>query len=891
MSEQTQSTATRFPLSTYRLQMHADFNFSAAASIADYLHQLGVSHVYSSPYLQAAPGSQHGYDVVDHHRVNAELGGEDEHLKFCQRLGECHLGQVLDIVPNHMAIAGRHNKLWWDVLENGPSSRYANYFDIDWQPLEEKLRNKMLVPILGDHYGRVLAAKQIKVRRKDGEFYIEYFDHQLPTAPKSLPSLISQVASEIGSDYLSFLSDSLARLPSPTTTDRTSQLARHRDKEIIRALLGRLFHESPSICNAMENRLEQVNQSVDAMDEFLERQNYRIAYWKTAGDELMYRRFFDVTTLVGLRMERDHVFADTHSLVLDWLKRGVIDGVRIDHPDGLRNPKRYFERLREAAPDAWIVAEKILERGEKLRESWPIQGTTGYEFLNLSGGLFIDPAGLQELRSFYCDFTGEHASYEELCREKKHLIMRDILASDVSRLTSLFIQVCESNRDRRDYTRPEINRAIRELVACFPVYRTYAVAETGEISDADIRCLEHAVAAAKAARHELDPELFHFICDVLQLRIRGTVENEFVMRFQQFTGAVMAKGVEDTVFYQYNPLTAANEVGGDPGNPAVSPAEFHETCSYVQSSWPTTLLSTSTHDTKRSEDVRARLYPLSEIPERWSESVGRWAEINRNVSGRDKIDRNSEYLLYQTMVGAWPITAERLMQYMQKATREAKSRTSWISPNEEFETALRDFISGIIANQPFLDDFEQFVGELVEPGRITSLSQVLLKLTSPGVPDIYQGTELWDLSLVDPDNRRPVDYDIRRKLLSELDQSSVEEILTRSDEGLPKLWMIQRALKVRRAYPNAFGTGGTYVPIEGQGGRAQHVIAFSRGEQVVTVAPRLVIKLQNNWEDTSVRIPEGTWKNELTGEELSGGTLHLSRVLARFPVALLVRQN
>ena len=889
MPDEAQRSTTRAPLATYRLQLHSGFNFAAAASIADYLQELGVSHVYSSPYLQAAPGSQHGYDVVDHHRVNAELGGEEAHASFSQRLGECHLGQVLDIVPNHMAIAGRHNQYWWDVLENGPSSRYANYFDIDWQPLEERLRNKVLVPILGDHYGRVIAEKQIQVRRNGGEFYIEYFDHQLPVAPKSLPSLLARVAAEISSDYLAFLSDSLARLPSPTATDRASLLARHRDKEIIRALLGRLFHESPSISHAMDERLERLNQSVDALDDFLERQNYRVAYWKTAGDELMYRRFFDVTTLVGLRVESEHVFADTHSLILDWLKRGVLDGVRIDHPDGLRNPKKYFERLRDAAPDAWIVAEKILERGENLRECWPLQGTTGYEFLNQVGGLFIDSAGLSRIVSFYGDFTGERTSYNDLCREKKHLIMRDILSSDVSRLTSLFVQVCESNRDRRDYTRPEISRGIRELVACFPVYRTYVMAETGEISPTDRCYVDEAVSAAKAARQELDQELFDFLCDVLQLKIRGNVESEFVMRFQQFTGAVMAKGVEDTVFYNYNPLTAANEVGGDPGNPTVSPAEFHAACAEVQSSWPATLLATSTHDTKRSEDVRARLYTLSEIPDRWSEAVSTWAEINRNIPGREKIDRNSEYLLYQTMVGAWPITIDRLTEYMQKATREAKRCTSWISPNEEFESGLRSFIEGIFANQRFQQELERFVSLLIRPGWTTALSQVLLKLTSPGVPDIYQGMELWDLSLVDPDNRRPVDYELRRKLLDEVQRCSVEEILQRSDEGLPKLWTIHQALKVRHAHPELFGTQSTYVPIEARGRKSEHVVAFSRGGRIAAIAPRLVMKLQDEWEDTSIEIPSGTWNNELTGEELQGGRVELKGLLARFPVALLVR--
>ena len=881
----------RVPSATYRLQLHEDFDFDKAGAVAGYLHELGVSHVYSSPYLQAAPGSRHGYDVVDHHRVNQELGGEEAHERFCKRLGESHLGQVLDIVPNHMAIAGKHNRYWWDVLENGPASRYASYFDINWLPNEEKLRNKVLAPILGDHYGRVLARHEIAVKRQEGSFLIEYFDHQLPVAPRSLPYILSNAASRIDSDYLSFLADALGNLPSPTETDRSNILARHRDKEVVRALLARFCGESPSASAAIDAELEELNADVDSLDLFLERQNFRLSFWKTAGEELMYRRFFDVNTLVGLRMESENVFADTHSLILDWIHRGVLDGIRIDHPDGLRNPAQYFQRLREATADGWIVVEKILERGEPLRESWPVSGTTGYDFLYQSGGLFIEPAGLERVTAFYERFTGETTSYEGMCREKKHMVMREILASDVNRLVSLFVQVCESHRDHRDYTRTDISRALREIIACFPVYRTYIVSATHDIDAIDVRYINETVERAKQNREEVDPELFDFIRDVLLLHFPGTVENEFIMRFQQFAGPAMAKGVEDTTFYCYNRLSSANEVGGDPGDPVVGLESFHSYCEETQAKWPDTMLTLSTHDTKRSEDVRARIHLLTEIPARWEEAVERWSRMNSGFKTGDYPDANTEYLIYQTLIGAWPISFDRLSEYMQKATREAKRLTSWINPNEAFDNAVRQFLEKITGHDAFLADLEAFVKALIAPGRISSLAQVLIKMTAPGVPDLYQGTELWDLSLVDPDNRRPVDYELRRKLLSELPGLDAATIWQRQDEGLPKLWVTHQCLKARREYQGSFSAGSTYAPMRAQGTKAAHVVAYVRGGMVAAVAPRLPLSLDSKWGNTALTMPPGRWRNTLTRKPVAEGKVHLQDVLTSFPVALLVRQE
>jgi (1->4)-alpha-D-glucan 1-alpha-D-glucosylmutase len=880
----------RIPIATYRLQLHSGFGFDAAAEIADYIRRLGVSHIYSSPYLQAAPGSQHGYDVVDHHRVNDELGGSEAHARFSSRLNECGLGQVLDIVPNHMAISGRRNRYWWDVLENGPSSRYSAYFDIDWQSHEEKLRNKLLVPILGDHYGRVLDRGEIQLKRRGGEFFIKYFDHELPASPRSLPAILTTAARETGSDYLAFFADSLARLPHASLTDSASLTERHRDKGVIADLLERLFNETPFIAEAVETELKSINHNVDRLDALLEQQNYRLAYWQTAKEELVYRRFFDVNTLVGLRIENPQVFADTHALILRWLRDGTLDGIRVDHPDGLLDPRGYFERLRGEATDVWILAEKIIEPGESYRSEWPIDGTTGYDYLNQAGGLFVDSSNAKALTKIYADFTGETADYAALCREKKHMVMRDLLGSDVNRLTSLLTCIFESHRDRRDYTRSDASRAIRELVACLPIYRTYVSPDRDEITEDDQRYIDCAIECAKKNRPEMDPDLFDFIRDILLLRVRGPMESEFVMRFQQFTGPAMAKGVEDTAFYCFNRLLALNEVGGDPGRFGVSPRDYHAFCSQARRNRPHSMLASSTHDTKRSEDVRMRLSLLSEMPLEWQESVARWSAHNAKYKTKDCPDANTEYLLYQTMLGAWPIGIDRLWPFMEKAVREAKRKTSWLAPNEPFESATRRFIESLYADEEFLHDVERFVEPLIEPGRVNSLALTLLKLTSPGIPDFYQGSELWDLSLVDPDNRRPVDYALRRRLLCQMQHLNVEQVWSRIDEGLPKLWTIHHGLRVRREYPRCFDQTAKYTPLTASGSKAAHALAYLRGDDVLVLVPRLVLKLAGDWAGTTLNIPPGTWRDELSGTLIPGGSAAVADLLEAFPAALLIKQ-
>jgi (1->4)-alpha-D-glucan 1-alpha-D-glucosylmutase len=880
----------RIPGSTYRLQFHKGFKFDDASAIADYLKALGITHVYSSPYLQAAPNSMHGYDVVDHRKVNEELGGNAGHERFCQKLGEVGLGQVLDIVPNHMSL-GEQNRYWWDVLENGTSSRYASFFDIDWNSAEERLRDKVLVPILGDQYGRVLEAGGIKVMRQGSIFTVEAAGQALPVAPQSLPAILGRAADTSRSDTLSFLAASYGRLPTPDMTDRRTVLARHRDKVVLDRLLERLCAEEGSVCETIDRAVRELNQNSDGLDDFLNQQNYRLSYWKTADQQLGYRRFFDVNTLIGLRVEREYVFEETHALILKWLKQGVLDGVRVDHPDGLRDPLQYFQRLRERAPEAYIVGEKILARGEFLRDSWPIEGTSGYDFLNMAAGLLVDPDGLRRLGKVYRSFTGESTDFPPIAHDKKLAVEQEALGSDVNRLTNLFVDICECNREYRDFTRAEVRRAIREVAAYFEIYRTYVVPDRDEMTDEDRGFIERATQAAKEKRSDIDGALFDFIRDVLSMKVRGKKESEFVARFQQFTSPVMAKGVEDTAFYCFNRLTGLNEVGADPGRDGVTLDEFHTYNTKMQQTHPGTMLALSTHDTKRSDDVRARLAVLSEIPREFGKAVTKWSKSNARFRSGKWPDKGTEWFLYQTMVGAWPIDADRLKQYMQKATREAKLHTSWVANNQEFEDAVNNYIDAVLGDSGFTTEIDAFVEKILQAGRVNSLAQTLMKYTAPGVPDLYQGSELWDLSLVDPDNRRPVDYELRRRLLAESDGLDAAGVMARINEGLPKLWLIRRALQLRREHPEWFGTDAGYTPLAASGDDADYVVAYLRGESVITVAPRWTVKLSGAWGDTSLQLPEGGWRNRLTDEWIGGGEAKLSALLGRFPVALLMRES
>ncbi len=887
----------RVPRATYRLQLHPGFTFEQAAEVVGYLADLGVSHLYCSPYLQAAPGSTHGYDAVDHSRINEELGGTEGHRRLGEALARHGLGQVLDVVPNHMAISLPHNRWFWDVLEHGPSSHFAGHFDVDWDPPEARMRNLILLPILGDHYGRVLEAGEIRLEQAGGAFCVRYLEQMFPVAPPSLDDLLDDAARRCGSDDLAFVAASLRRLPRAVATDRPSRLERHRDTRVLYRQLRRLVAE-PAVAGAIGMEVDELNADVDALDRFLDRQNYRLAYWRAAGQDLGYRRFFDIDTLIGLRVEDPQVFADTHALVLEWLREGLLDGVRIDHPDGLRRPGEYFDRLRQAAPGAWIIAEKILEPGESLPASWPIDGTTGYDFLNALGAVFVDPQGAKPLDELYAEMTGAPTDYGAVAYEAKHQVLHGLLAADLNRLTQRFVEVTDGRRRYRDFTRLALRETLAEVAASLGVYRTY-IREDGSSEAGERDRIEAAVVAARARRQDLDPELFGLLQRILlgDPALNGTAEVELRTRFQQLTGSVTAKGVEDTAFYRYLRLSALCEVGGNPdwfGYEDLT--AFHERCERIHGSWPATMLALSTHDTKRSEDVRARLYLLSEIPQRWGEAVHRWTEQNSLCrEGPSGPDANMEYLLYQTLVGAHPLPLDRALAYLEKAAKEAKVHTSWVDPAPAYDQALRCFVERLYDSPRFMEDLARFVEPLILPGWVTSLAQKLVQLTAPGVPDLYQGSELWDLSLVDPDNRRPIDYELRRRLLDELGGLGPEEIWSRAAEGLPKLWVIQRALGLRAQRSAAFAPGpdGAYERLGALGPAAHHVVAFSRGGQVATVVPRLVLGLaaRGGWADTSVVLAGGRWTNVLTGERRQGGEAPLSELLARFPVALLAREE
>ena len=821
------------PNATYRIQLHSGFTLDDVAQVADYLHDLGISHIYCSPFLQAAPGSKHGYDVVDHTRINEELGGLAAHRRMSDVLARLSMGHILDIVPNHMAIAGRRSAWWWDVLKNGPASSFARFFDIDWDPPERRLAEKILVPILGDHYGRVLEGGEIEVARDEEEIFVRYHKHEVPLAPGSIDVL-------------------------------------------------------PGARADPNDSIDHINSDPALLHSLLESQHYRLAYWRT-DLELNYRRFSDINDLVALRMEESEVFDHVHALALQLIEDGELDGLRIDHVDGLRNPDDYLNRLRERAPDAYIVVEKILGTGETLPSSWPVDGTTGYDWLNICSRLFVDPAGEEPLKDLYVSFIGEAADLEVLKREKKQLVMTELLPSDLERATTMLVEVCERHPRHRDYTHNELREALKEVTASLDVYRTYIDADDRSISDEDAGRIEAAVATARERRPDMDANLFDFLEGVLKLKHEGRPETEFIMRWQQTTGPIAAKSIEDTLFYDFCPLASINEVGGDPDLWSTTVDGWHKHNSLTALQFPNSMLATSTHDTKRSEDVRARIHTLSEIPDAWGDAVRRWAVLNARHKVADMPDRNTEYLLYQTLVGAYPLDADRAVDYMRKASKEAKRHTSWTSPDPDFDAALEQFVRGILGDADFVRDLNDFVTPLVAPGRLNSLAQTVLKLTSPGVPDIYQGSEVWDLSLVDPDNRRAVDYEARRRLLDFVSTATHEEVLERIDEGAPKLFVIHRLLALRAERPELFDSRAAYAPMLVEGPAAARAVAFSRSDEMVVVVPRLVLARPPEWDEARLKLPGDEWRNVFTGEPATGDAT-LGRTLTAFPVAVLVAE-
>jgi (1->4)-alpha-D-glucan 1-alpha-D-glucosylmutase len=874
------------PRATYRLQLHAGFTFGDAAEIVPYVADLGVSHLYLSPILQAAPGSTHGYDVIDHARVNDELGGEAGFSRLADAARAAGLGIVLDIVPNHMAIA-EGNRWWWDLLTHGPASRYARHFDVDWDPPESRLRNVILLPVLPDHYGRVLEAGAIRLVRRGGTVVVEHGDRAFPVDPASLGPVVAAAATRLGHDELAFLAESLAELPPSTAVDPAELSRRQRDTDVVGGRLAELVGD-PDVAAALDAAVGDVSGSADALDALLERQHYRLAYWRAGSRDLGYRRFFDIDELVGLRAEDETVFADTHARILEWVRDGRVDGLRIDHPDGLRDPAGYFTRLRASAPDAWIVAEKILAADEALPTAWPIDGTTGYEFANRAIGLLVDPAAGSDLDAAWEAVADVGPDWGSIVRDAREVALTTLLGSDLNRLADLFLAVCEENRRYRDFTRHELHEALREAAAAIDVYRTYVVAHEGRVDAEDRRRIDAAIAAAVDRRPDLDGELFAFLGRILRLEEPGTRAGELAMRFQQLTPAAMAKGVEDTAFYRHARLTALNEVGGDPGRLGLDPADVHAALALGADRWPSAMLALSTHDTKRGAGVRARLAALAGDGPTWRGALGRLhalAEPHR----RDGAPSASDiHLALQAIVGAWPLDAERLVAYLAKATHEAKLRTSWTSPDEVYDAAVESWGRAVLDDAEFVGAITGIVADAEDLGRRAALAQAALQLTAPGVPDVYQGTEVWDLSLVDPDNRRPVDYRRLARLLESARDLDAAGAWASREDGTPKLWLIHRGLGLRRRRPEPFA--GTYEPLVAAGPRADAAFAFVRGGAVVTVVGRHPARIaRDGWSSTTLSLPEGAWR-DLDGRRWSG-SVALDEVLDPLGSTILERDS
>lgn len=811
------------PRATYRLQFNEHFRLVDALALVPYFQELGISHIYASPLFKASPHSQHGYDVCDFGQLNPEIGTEEDLEKLVAALRARKMGFVLDIVPNHMGIATPENEWWRDVLKNGPESEFAKYFDIQWDVDDLKLRGKVLLPVLGDHYERILKRGELQVEKGNGEAVLRYFQNEFPIAPDSIPKDFS---------------------------------------------------------------VTKVNSDRHALNDLIQKQNYSLAFWGDGDAKLNYRRFFAVSTLAGVRIEDETVFNDVHSLLKKWLNKNWLDGLRVDHPDGLRDPGTYIERLRAIAPNIWTVVEKILQPGEDLPGDWPVEGTVGYEFLNQVNGLFIKSKNKDTLAEFYSEFTGEPVDAGKMVREKKRLVLETLFTTEVKRLLDLLMLIAARRPAHQDFSREHLHEGLIEYAACFPVYRTYVRPEDDFVGESDMLYINKAMTCAKESRPDLAPEIFEFLSDLLLLLFHGQAEFEFVARFQQLTGPAMAKGVEDTTFYCLNYFLSVNEVGGDPGKFGASADEFHEFCRKLQARGGRSMLCTSTHDTKRSEDVRARLNVLSEIPDEWRAAVLRWAKMNERHRKNHFPDRNIEYVLYQSLVGAWPISRERLLAYMEKASCEAKQHTDWGHRNVQYDEALKNFVTAALGDREFTADLEKFVASLAEAAQTNSLAQTLIKLTAPGVPDIYQGTEIWDFSLVDPDNRRLVDFELRKRLLAEAEQLSAEEVWKRRDEALLKLWLIQKTLAFRAQHQELFD--GDYEPIFPRGNNADRLIAFIRGGGVMTIIPRFT---HNRAEELpTLLLPPGKWRNEFTGESFTG-EIAAGELLGKFPVALLVRET
>lgn len=961
-------SSLRIPVATYRLQFNCEFPLSSARALVPYLHRLGITDLYSSPLLQAQRGSAHGYDVTDPTRINPEFGGEEEFKALTGKLRQHDMGLLLDIVPNHMA-ASTENPWWLDVLRHGPESPYASYFDVDWQPSRPGLLNKVLLPILGAPYGKVLENQELSLTLDKDGFWICYYETRLPLSPGSHSRILEYRFESLGKtnneehqdvrEPLADLINMFKGLP-PRREEHTyiNAFQRALDK------LWQLYNNSSRLKSFIDETLRQLNgikgepQTFNALDRLLGEQVYRLAFWRVANQEINYRRFFNVSDKVSLHMEKDFVYRATHAKILELVEAGLVTGLRIDHIDGLYDPQEYLNRLQAPfsgkgqSPGFYIVAEKILGRDEELPADWPVYGTTGYDFLNVVNNLFVDRHEATTLDRIYDRLVGHEVDFDEVVYAQKRRVMAQLFAVEVRTLARHLHYLAEYDRHACDLTLPELEKALTEVIACFPVYRTYI--RDFQVNPRDRKYIERAIEEAVRECPDAGPAC-DFLRRVLLLDFPGylTAGQQqawlgFVMRWQQFTGPIMAKGFEDTALYVYNQLVSLNEVGGDPRDTGIPVAEFHLRNRARQELMPHTLNATSTHDTKRSEDVRARINVISEIPLLWADRLKKWRSWNQSkklvLNGQPVPDGNTELLIYQTLIGAWPLEEkevpefkERLKDYLVKSAREAKVYTSWLHANTDYENALVDFMMSILqpaGENRFFQDFIVFQRAIAYYGAWGSLAQVLLKTTSPGVPDFYQGTELWNLSLVDPDNRRPVDYETRISLLSELQKQEArglrdlaQGLLTCWEDGRVKLFLTYKALHFRREHPELFASGD-YIPVDATGPCNQHVCAFARrldNTWALVAVPRLLARLRSKnqrqpgggnqqlelplelpplepplggtiWSDNFLVLPEQApdrWRNILTGETVTvvakdgSKALSLTDVFQHLPVALL----
>lgn len=930
----------RWPLvSTYRLQLRREFGFRHARDVVEYLDMLGITHVYSSPYLHAQRGSSHGYDLVDPAQLDPDLGGDGEFEAWVAALRARDMGHIADFVPNHMGISSGENAWWQDVLENGESSMFADRFDIEWHPPKRALEGRVLLPILNTQYGMALEKGDLSVVRDQGAFFVHFGEHRLPISPPTTIPVLQRAiaalglsATEADGQELESIVTALRHMPSNHETETERRLERSREKEIIKRRVAELCQRSTRVAEAIDRALADMNTDdrLVSLDRLLQDQCYRLAFWRVATEEINYRRFFDVNTLAAIRMEAAEVFEAAHVKMFQLIREGHVDGLRLDHVDGLYDPAEYLKTLRErlsALQDGgsfYVLVEKILGPDERLPTKWATDGTTGYDYLAAASGLLVDPASEGELTSLYREFTGDRASFAEHARASKTMTLFGSLSSEIHALAQSLERIAEANRRYRDFTLAALAAAIVATIASFGVYRTY-VRPDGSREATDEEHIGRAIRAAKRLEPARDASVFDFLHDVLALRLPQDASDSeraqwvrFAMRFQQLTGPVMAKGVEDGAFFTYVRLASLNEVGGRPDRFGTSLADYHSGNAARARDWPRAMVTTSTHDTKRSEDVRAKLAVLTEVADIWRRSVGAWRErgqrFRRTVEDADAPSSSDEYLLYQTAFGVLPFGAtprftpqivERIVAFTEKAAREAKQRTSWLNPNEPYEAALREFARSMLGDDSFSAGMCELSARLSSFGAANALAQVVLKMAAPGVADTYQGMEVFDQALVDPDNRRPVDYVSLRARLERLRrprgdrQAFVQELLSSYADGDIKLYVVHRALTLRRRRASLF-VDGAYRRLEG----GEHVVAFGRetsGQSIVCAAVRHSFRRTRGdvpwaigrvWEDEAIELPVGKYRDYFTGAAVEATPrARLAEVFAILPVALLVSEG